>query len=202
MEVIRLGLFSIETGLLTYIYLYLIIRYNPGYNLNFRKELHVVIWLFSLLCGCVITFLLVRWGIVGQFSCGTLAAYLLSASITDIRTCEVYDFLPLITTIIGVGTLLLTAKWEWLIPFALFFVIQLTIFMRMYGRADGYAFLVCALYESRFGQGILTYLLHMGASVLLLSIVQGIKGNIDQKGNLTHPVPFLPYISVTVWWFL
>lgn len=45
--------------------------------------------------------LLEHWGRAGQLACGVLAAYLLIASITDLQTCEVYDFLAIVAGSIG-----------------------------------------------------------------------------------------------------
>ncbi len=196
------GLFGMEIALLTCLYLFLIVKCNPEYQLSLDGRTWVFIGICSIIGGLGIACFLDRWGLGGQFSCGALAAYLLTASITDLQTCEVYDFLPALTAIIGIGLFWLSPKEESMLSLLLYLGIQILLFMRMYGKADGYAFLVCALFESRFGHGLLTYLLHMGAAFLLLGIVQAVKGNINKNGNLRKPVPFVPYIAVTVWWFL
>lgn len=81
----------------------------------------------------------------------------------------------------------------------LFALLQYVLFMRLYGRADGMAFLVSALAEASLGYDMQMYLLHMILSYLLLSLVQGLKRNIGGKGRLKKPVPFLPYITVGLW---
>ena len=157
----------------------------------------------SAACALWIGCFLEHWGGAGQLACGVLAAYLLIASITDLQTCEVYDFLAIVAG--SIGLLMLFAGGIFgtrLFSLILFGLIQLFLFMKMYGRADGWAFLVCAVYESRFGKGMLTYLLHMASAFLVLAVIQGLNRNIARNGNLKKPVPFLPYIAVTVWGFL
>lgn len=193
---------SLEIGILTEFYFFLIVKNNEDHNLNLGIFTHLIIWIFSIIGGIGISFSLKYWGIPGQLSCGALASYLLTASITDIQTYEVYDFLPVVTAIVGLGVLCMDFHKGLVLPLLTFIGIQSFLFIGMYGRADGYAFMVCALFESRFGQGMLTYLLHMGVAFLLLGIIQGILGNINRMGDLKHSVAFLPYIAVTVWWFL
>ncbi len=196
------GLFALEIFLLTKIYFYLIVKCNEDHNLDLGLRTQMFIGACSLIGGFVIDLLLKHWGILGQLSCGMLAAYLLTASITDIQTYEVYDFLAFITALAGIGILIRNHPGSSIPELLIFIVIQGFLFMSMYGRADGYAFIVCALFESRFGRGLLTYLFHMGLAFLLLGIVQGFLGNVSCKGNLKKSVAFLPYISITVWWFL
>ncbi len=47
-----------------------------------------------------------------------------------------------------------------------------------------------------------TLLLHMALAFIQLGVVQAFKRNINQKGNLKVPVPFLPYIACSLLWFL
>lgn len=91
---------------------------------------------------------------------------------------------------------------EKFISLAVFGLIQWLIFMKMYGAGDGLVFLVCAVYESRFGNGLSTYLLHMATVFGVLGVIQGLRHNINRKGNLKKPVALVPYIAVTVWFFL
>ena len=65
----------------------------------------------------------------------------------------------------------------------------------MYGRADCYAFCVCAMAETACGMGFAEYLFHMLIAFGILAMVQFARRNIDTKGNLKHPVPFIPYIA-------
>ena len=86
--------------------------------------------------------------------------------------------------------------------YLVFAALQFGLFMRMYGAADGMVFLVCALFESVYGDGLMTYLLHMAASFFLLAVVQIGKKNVNRAGNLKKPVAFVPYITASVWLFL
>lgn len=179
-----------------------ILRFDPDSGLCLDGRIKKDIWLWSALGGAQIAVLLHRWGTAGQLFCGILAAYLITASITDLQICQVYDFLSVITAAAGIGMLLLLEKRDWGPALAVFLFLQMFLFKRMYGRADSYAFCVCAIFESMFRPGLLTYLLHMGAAFLALGAVQLWKKNVNRQGNLKKPVPFLPYIAATVWLFL
>ncbi len=193
---------ALEIGFLTELYFYLIIKCNADHQLNLGKKTHLFIWMISLGGGIGIALMLKRWGALGQVSCGVLASYLLTASITDLQTYEVYDFLPVVTALVGTGVVFMDFRGSSVLSLLIFVCLQCFIFMGMYGKADVYAFMVCAMFESRFGLGLMTYLMHMGAAFLLLGVIQGIRGNVSRRGNLKRSVAFLPYISLTVWWFL
>lgn len=83
-----------------------------------------------------------------------------------------------------------------------FCVIQIVLFGRLYGRADCYAFCVCAGAEVGLGMGIVGFLEHMILAFLLLTVVQAFRKNISRKGNLKKPVPFLPYITTAFYLLL
>ena len=131
-----------------------------------------------------------------RLSLSLLMGFLLLASITDIAICQVYNFVWWISGIAaaallagrGFGT---SAVWEVL----LFCAIQMTLFARMYGKADCYAFCVCATAEAGLGFGLAGFLMHMLVSFLLLAAVQAVQRNIGSGGRLKRPVPFLPYIT-------
>lgn len=127
-----------------------------------------------------------------------IAASLLFACYTDYYTCEVYNvawwfsgtaaiFLMLLN-----GNLTITVIPELIV----FCLIQLLVFTKMYGRADCYAFCVCAMAETACGMGFSEYLFHMLIAFGILAMVQLARRNVNSKGNLKHPVPFLPYITV------
>ena len=168
-----IGVISLEIGVLADICLRMIIREDSGHCIIVDKMLYQKIMLYSLV-----------------------------ASIQDIQSREVYDFLHVTALPAGLVFVVTEPSDEKLISLVVFVAVQMGIFMRMYGAGDGLAFLVCAVFESRFGRGMLTYLLHMGTAYILLGIVQGFKHNINKRGNLRKPVPFLPYITVSVWLFL
>lgn len=77
----------------------------------------------------------------------------------------------------------------------IFVLLQQTLFVRFYGRADCHAFSVCALAEGSLGMGMLAFWVHMVLAFGLLVIVQGTRCNIGKCGRLKREVPFLPYIT-------
>lgn len=140
---------------------------------------------------------LVLWSVI--------AVCLLFACITDCRTCQVYNFTWWIS---GTAALLLLATGEKSMDvecaaeLGFFMLLQLKLFSKMYGRADCYAFCVCALAEAAAGLGLAGYLVHMLTAFCLLAVIQGIRRNVDRRGNLKQPVPFLPYITLAFWTLL
>lgn len=139
------------------------------------------------------------------FLWGLIAACLLFACVTDCRTFLVYNVTWWISGAAALGLLLLhgplpgSAQWADLLAFI---GIQLLLFSRLYGRADCYAFCVCAVAETAVGMTLLDYLAHVTLAFLLLSLVQGMRHNIGRGGNLREPVPFLPYITLAFWTLL
>ena len=134
-----------------------------------------------------------------------LAAILLFACATDCKSCEVYNFTWWIG---GAAALLLLAEGRGNIlavniaQLLFYIALQLLFFSRMYGKADCYAFSVCAVAEMAVGMQLMEYLFHMLIAFVFLAIVQGVKHNIADNGNLKHPVPFLPYITLAFWTLL
>lgn len=128
-----------------------------------------------------------------------IAICFLFACVTDCRTCEVYNFTWWVS---GTATVLLmflsgeeVAK---ILPQLCFFcLLQLLVFSRMYGRADCYAFCVCAMAEASAGKGLFEFLLQMLLAISVLAVVQIFRGNVDVRGKLKQPVPFLPYITLS-----
>ena len=138
-----------------------------------------------------------------RLSLSMLMGCLLLACITDIAICQVYNFVWWISGIAAVALLAgrgfgNSTVWEVL----LFCVIQMTLFARMYGKADCYAFCVCAAAEAGLGFGLVGLLMHMLVSFLLLAAVQALRGNIGSGGRLKRPVPFLPYITTAFYLML
>lgn len=136
------------------------------------------------------------------FLWAVVAACLMSACIMDWQTCQVYNFLWWISGA-AAGILLLTRKGrigpEEAIELAAFVFLQCTFFSKVYGKADCYAFSVCAAAEASAGIGATGFLAHMLGAFCLLALVQGIRRNIDGRGNLKRPIPFLPYITLAFW---
>lgn len=134
---------------------------------------------------------------------GIFGAYLLAVSVTDMQTYESYDCLYWVGSGAGFLVLLDSGQLSGVgLDLVIFFCLQRFLFCRMYGKADAQAFFASALFLGAQGGGMESYLLHMAASVALLAVVQGIRCNINVRGNLKRPVAFLPYISVTGWLLL
>lgn len=131
-----------------------------------------------------------------------LTGGLLSAAYMDLKNCWVYNYvwwwcLP------WAGTLGMTANggFRGIAAVLVFVMLQQTLFSKMYGRADCHAFSVCALAKCGNGAGMVLFLLHMFLSVLLLTIVQLLRGNVTRSGRLRKPQPFIPYI-ITAFFFV
>ncbi len=196
------GIVCLEIGILADCCLRVIQREDPRSRLMLCKEVYKKILFYCAAVGSWIEIFLRHWEWYGQLACGMLAAYLLVASIQDSQTLEVYDFLHILALPAGAAFLVIAPSGEKLLSLVMFLVIQIGLFMRLYGAGDGLVFMVCAIYESRFGNGLATYLLHMAAAFIVLGVVQGFRRNINRKGNLKKPVAFVPYITATVWFFL
>lgn len=131
---------------------------------------------------------------------GILWCSLLYGCATDIKSQRVYNFTWWFGGLAAGGLL-----WESLCtgqPAAVlwhltgYMALQIGLFSRMYGRADCYAFCVCAIAEASLGMGFPDYLVLMLLALLLLFPVQLWRHNIAKNGNLRQPVAFLPYISL------
>lgn len=125
-----------------------------------------------------------------------LAIYLVVSSVTDILLCQVHDVLQYFGAMNGVALLLYRMPEPKMgVSLVVFTLIQYFLFLKMYGGADGMAFLICALYLASLGKGLESYLFHMALCYLLLAVVQGLRKNINKQGNLKEPVALLPYIG-------
>lgn len=196
------GIVCLEIGILADGCLRLICREDMNSGLTINETIYKKMLLYCAAVGSFIEIFLSYWEWYGQLACGVLAAYLLVASIQDSQTFKVYDFLHVLALPTGMIFILEAPTDEKVISLVLYLVIQLGIFMKMYGAGDGLVFLVCAVYESRFGKGLSTYLLHMAAVFVVLLVVQRVRRNINKKGNLKKPVALVPYIAATAWFFL
>ena len=124
---------------------------------------------------------------------------LLYACVTDIRTCEVYNFTWWLAGAAAIGRFLLRGGVEvTVLPELVFFcMVQLLCFTRLYGKADCYAFCVCAAALASEGGGLPEFVLQMALAFCMLAFVQLLRRNIDRRGNLKQPVPFVPYIALS-----
>jgi hypothetical protein len=194
------GGYFILISLFVYVILWFVKRFDPAYHLPYAKWKKYAILGSAFLTAVLIAFCLPEWNLWQRGGAVILPVYLICATVMDIQTKEVYDFLPYLGVVPGLLCLIYAstdmASWIALIVYCL---LQLLIFSRMYGMADAKAFCVCAVYISVGGGGFLVYLYHMSAAFLLLGVIQLIRHNINRRGNLKTPVPFLPYIASTIW---
>ncbi len=185
-----------------------IVRTLPDHRLRTSRKAVAGLVLAGFAEGLYISCFLEHWGRYGQFLLGIYGAYLLVASIQDAQSCEVYDFLHAPAAVLGMvllgigGEAAATEISVRCLGLLAFVALQFGVFIKMYGTADVFVFLVCAIYQARFGRGLLTHLLHMGLAYTVLAIVQLLRRNVGRDGNLKVPVPFVPYIAVTAWLFL
>lgn len=133
---------------------------------------------------------------------------LLLACVTDSLLCQVYNFTWWIS--LAAALALLWCRRSVLMEegficsdmlggLLLFVGLQLLLRGRIYGCADSYAFCVCALAGTALGISAAGFLTHMLLAYLLLFVMQLFRRNLNHKGNLREPVPFMPYITVAFW---
>lgn len=148
---------------------------------------------------CLLRWLCGREELLPRLLLSMVLGCLLLACVTDIAMCQVYNFVWWISCTLA-GALLLY-RWigmgavKGVLELLLFCVAQLLIFSGLYGRADCYAFCVCAGAEAGLGMGMEAFLAHMVIAFALLLPVQAVKKNITAGGRLKTPVPFLPYVT-------
>lgn len=132
---------------------------------------------------------------------GLFWASLALAAYSDYCTTSVFDFVFLP----GIFADLLCLVWNWgslsldsLLGFGIFLVFQWLIFQRLYGGADCLAFSACGLHllaRQRISGAMVGL---MALTFLFLVAVQGMKRNINKKGNLKKEVPLIPYIAAAM----
>ena len=139
-----------------------------------------------------------------------LLGCLLLACVTDVAINQVHNF---VWWIGGASSAVLLWERLWmtgsiqhgvgmLFGLAIFWMVQLGLFGRLYGKADCYAFCVCAIAETGLGMGLTWVVIQMAFAFSLLVPVQFIRKNITLGGNLKKPVPFLPYITAAFYLLL
>lgn len=145
------------------------------------------------------------------------AGCLLFACITDLKKCVVFQFIWW-TTIIILGAWFIyrirqndsaSCIIQPEVPFVLkigelllYILLQEFFFCRMYGRADCHGFSLCAVALFMCGINMSGYVYHMAIAFGMLGIIQLARGNVNRRGNLKKPVPFLPYITLSFWLLL
>lgn len=163
-----------------------------------RRTMAGVVWLTVLADG------LLQWAygretLFSRLLLSVVLGCLLFAGITDLVMCQAYNFVWWISGVAAGG--LLWQRWKetgtmtGLPGFLLFCALQLFLCVRLYGRADGYAFCVCAGAQTGLGMGMEAYFMHMTVAFILLIIIQTFRKNIGTRGRLKRPVPFLPYVT-------
>lgn len=127
-----------------------------------------------------------------------LGVYFVVCSTMDLLLFQVNDFMQYLGLAGGVLYLLEKVPATGIGGSLLFFaLLQYGIFIRMYGKADGMAFAICALYFAGRGGEIEVYLLHMLVCFFLLAVVQLCKRNVTLRGKLKAGVALYPYITVS-----
>ncbi len=192
---------AIEITVLIYIFFKIIYTFDKIHNLVIDKKALVIIGVSIILLS---VFLGLRIHSLPKILLyGVFAAYLITVATIDYQTQLVHDFLHIIGVIAGI-ILLVIQQPEWFVikGLLLFVGLQLLIFKRIYGTADCFTFIVCAIFIACSNHGLLTYLWHMGATIILLGVIQGFQKNINKRGNLKVPVALVPYIAITVWIFV
>ena len=127
---------------------------------------------------------------------GIFSWYLLRAAAQDLRCRMVRRYLWWVAG--GAGWILfLMKRGVDLRGFAVLagcWVLQYLLFARFYGRADSHAFFCCAILLTAYGGGITEHLWHALLTFCFLGIVQILRKNVNDKGNLKVPVAFVPYV--------
>lgn len=184
----------------------LIRKMDQAVELSNRKKLVIV------LAGVLGNrFLIWRMGpqeLLSRVLMAVILGCLLLACVTDLAICQVHNFVWWIGG--AAAGLLLWVKLRGtpaavsnvLSELLAFCVIQIILFSRLYGRADCYAFCVCAGALAGLGLGFTEFLQHMVLAFSMLTAVQAFRKNISIKGNLKKPVPFLPYITTAFYLLL
>ena len=128
---------------------------------------------------------------------------LLLACVTDVVMYQVYDFVWWLSGAAS-AILLWIRLWvtddirsglEILFGLTVIWLVQLLVFGRLYGKADCYAFCVCAAAETGLGMGLELIVTHMVFAFGMLVPVQFISQNVTLRGKLKKPVAFIPYIT-------
>lgn len=119
-------------------------------------------------------------------------AVLLFAAYTDNKKQEIYRItwaLPM-----GIALMGMPHTKEAMLGLVFFATLQLLLFSRFYGKADSFAFCLCAGALSTVNGKPLDYLIQMLIALVLLLFINLWKHNVDRKLKLKKPVPFIPYI--------
>lgn len=176
----------------------IIVYFDKKHGLTLNRK-----WGFLILTMSILGSIWVFWiesNKIYQLFYLIFVVYLILCAVLDQQTKNVYDFLHIVAGLAGIAFFILQQPEKAIIEgLVVFIILQLLLFRHFYGLADCFVFIICAIYLAARGNDLLIYLLHMGATYLLLIIVQAFQHNINKKGNLKQPVALIPYIVATVW---
>ena len=175
-----------------------------------RKKQGVLEWT-ALLGVCVLTVLMEERkhpGGVGEACWECLMqnlfwGNLLLALLQDVRECLVYRIIWLIIMLVlGFQILQNGIEPKSLLGVLFYCTFQELIGSQFYGRADCHCFSCIAFFVMTsggyIGEMLQFLVIHMIASFLLLGVVSVLQGNLNRRGNLLYPVPFIPYIYLSL----
>lgn len=139
------------------------------------------------------------WALLLQLYRALFWILLTAAAVEDYRTKEIHTWLPLSGILAG-AVLMASGGFS---PgdyagVAVFSLLQLAVFSRLYGFGDCLVFMMCAVYlEVGYGRGLLDDLLLMLVTYCLLTIVQLCRRNV-RRGKLDEPAAMIPYIAAAM----
>lgn len=139
------------------------------------------------------------WALIFQLYRVFFWILLVAVAVEDYRTKEIHTWLPLSGILAGAALMVS----EGFSPgnyagVAVFCLLQLAVFSRLYGFGDCLVFMMCALYLAiGYGRGLLDDLLLMLVTYCLLTIVQLVCRNV-RRGRLEKPVAMIPYIAAAM----
>lgn len=165
-----------------------------------------ILFLLSIIQGMWIE-QLTGLNILQRLLLGIFAGCLSFASVTDWKTCEVFQFtwwVACVVTLLLMGRKILQLHLikELVVDFILllfYVVVQELFFCKMYGRADCHAFVACAAAGFAVGMDVRGYFLHMTLAFCILIVVQFMRHNVESFLQLKDSVAFLPYITISFW---
>lgn len=163
-----------------------------------KSDFHKKCLLYSTVAGMILSRSIQEFSVKYLISMMILGIYLIVCSITDELMCQVYDCMQYLG-VLGAVLFLGHTNPQGTMGFSLilFGCIQYFLFMRMYGKADGMGYCICAMYWTGMGRGMEGYLYHMFLGFLMLVLMQVSGNNVTGGGRLKTPVPLYPYISVS-----
>ena len=191
-EYIIFGIFLLSGGLLYFLW-----KLDEEFNKCNLKQL-LKNWIcYSVMVGIV--FGMEKDSMLTERICLIwFGGYLVVTTVTDTLLFQVHDVMQYLG-VFGGGIWIFYKNPVAGIGFSIiiFACMQYFILMRFYGKADGMGFCICSLYLAGKGMDVEGYLYHMVFAFVMLAVVQGVKGNINGKGNLKRAIALYPYITMS-----